>query len=157
MVLALALFVAGAAMLTQLNSSVARSLERSRLSIESADLARKALAELEAGIITIADVRTARLHTEQSVGRMDRAADMDELAEPSPWQVSVRTERSPYSGLTLVELTVAYVGEARASSAMRGFSTDVPDDSEEVRTTIRQLMRLRDDSASAEGSGEVGL
>lgn len=142
MVIALAIFVTGATMLTQLQTSITRSLDRARLSTEAADLARKTLAELEAGIIELADLRTMRVRTEQSKDRMEREFDADELGEPSPWRLSVHTERSPYEGLTLVALTVAHVGETGATTAP---TFDEPTSRNEVRVTIRQLMRLRDE------------
>jgi hypothetical protein len=155
MVLALALFVAGAAMLSQVQTSVAQSLERARLSTQATDLATKALAELEAGIITLADLRTMRLRTERSTGRMERRVDVEDIDQPSPWTLSVRTERSPYSGLTLVEVTVAYVEGNPAQVAARNVELGEAADGSQVRITIRQLMRLRDElegEASATGA-----
>ena len=144
MVIALAIFVGGAAMLSQLQTNVNRSLERARLSNEAADLARKALAELEAGIITLSDVRTMRVRTELSIDRMERRAELDEQIESAAWQLDVRTERSPYRGLTLVELAVVHV-ENPSDHALEESREG------EVRVTLRQLMRLREESDDAEG------
>ena len=157
MVLALALFVAGAAMLSQLQTSVSQSLERARLSMQASDLATKALAELEAGIITLADLRTTRIRVERSADRMDRRVDLDELAQPSPWRLDVRTERSPYAGLTLVEVTVAYVEESDRVAVGPSPEEDVTD-GDQVSVTIRQLVRLRDSDGDggAEGAGAEG-
>ncbi len=153
MVLALAIFVIGAAMLSQLQTSVLHGLERARLSAEATDLARRTLAEIELGLVTIADLRTLPVRTEQSVTRDERReAKLENLNAPSPWRLDVKTERSPYAGLTLVEVTVSHVVEAPAPGERRQGARAEDDDSDSVRVTLRQLIRLR-----APGEDSVAL
>lgn len=146
MLIAMALFVGAASMLSQLQASINNSLERARLRVEAMDLARKALAELEAGIITVSDLRSLHLRTEQSTLRQDRALSTEDLANPSPWIASVRTERSPYEGLTLVELTVTHTDRPGERALVRDFGPDEEREADDVTVTVRQLVRLRDDA-----------
>jgi type II secretory pathway pseudopilin PulG len=152
MVIAMSIFVGGAALLSQLHSSITHAIERARLTTEATDLARKALAELETGIITVADLRTLRVCTERSVSRQERDSSAEEMSPPTPWQLSVRTERSPYAGLTLVELTVTYVEPGAEAAFVNEFGGDERQHADNVRVTLRQLIRLRDDGGDETSS-----
>lgn len=152
MLIAMALFVGAASMLSQMQTSIADSLERARLTMEATDLARKALAELEAGIITVPDLRTAHLRTEQSTSRQDRRIGTEDITQPSPWQVTVRTQRTEYAGLTLVELTMTHAEDAGRETVARDFAPETPANADDISITIRQLMRLRRDSGDDEGN-----
>jgi hypothetical protein len=118
--LALALF-SGAALLTL---GAARSaftgLSRAERQHLAADIAASRLAELEAGLINLADLRGAELQTIGSIELDDAFADR--------WIVEARTQRSEHRGLTLVELTVREAGNA-------------PD---AVSITLRRLLTLRE-------------
>ena len=57
------------------------------------------------------------------------------LVEQQVWTVDLTTERTEFTGLVLVELTVREESDAHAA------------DEEPVSVTLRQLMRLRDADA----------
>jgi len=150
MLLAMALFVASAAMLSQLHASITGGIHRASLRIEAADLARRALAELELGIVTISDLRTMRWRTEQVQSRQDRTLGMEDLAEPASWHVQVHTERTPYPGLTLIELTVMHIEADGADAAWRASAQGELQTGGEVRVTLRQLIRLQSEDGESE-------
>ncbi|MFI4898232.1 MAG: hypothetical protein ACIARR_10440 [Phycisphaerales bacterium JB059] len=110
------------------------------------DLARSALAQIEAGIaspeslagpVPAWDPAQAMAETEDTGG--PRSSDEIELSdstgEPSGWSLEIESQLSPFTGLTLV--------------SVRAHRDDAPG----VGVTLHQLLRLRDDGP--EGVGEV--
>lgn len=124
--LSLALFVGAASFCIAVSSALFASLDRSGRRHFAADLARSKLAELEAGLTSIQDLRGP---WRGNVGSQSRDADTLDGAAAPTWQFDVRTTPSPFRGLSLVELTVS---EDAAT---------VPDP---VEFTLRQLMALRE-------------
>ena len=126
--LSVALFGGAAAFTLAAMQSVFDSLDRLRSRQEAIDLASSKLAELEAGLISLADLRSGN------------AADSDER-----WVFDLHSRRSEFTRLTLVELTV----RQRESGGGAGAATP-------VSFTLRQLIALRqsDDAGSAGSGGE---
>ena len=92
------------------------------------DVARATLAELDAGLITLAELRDER---RRSIGSFEIETDVFGLDTAPDFVFDVESERTEFSGLALVTLTV----------------TDDPlDGSEPVRVTLRQLAPLRDEA-----------
>ena len=119
--LSIALFVGAAAFCLAASRSLFSSLDRAGRRHRAADLARSKLAELEAGLTSIQDLRG---EWRGDVGSRTRDATSLGDTAPAHWQMDVRTVPSPYRGLALVELTVS----------------EEPDP---VSFTLRQLMALR--------------
>jgi len=125
-VLAIALFAGAAAFALASVRSVFNTLEQARLLQEAIDLARSKMGELEAGLITLADVRG---NEPQQIGSIElKGEDRD---ASNRWQIDVATERTEFTGLSLVELTVTQSEPAEHPT----------------RFTLRQLMALRDADA----------
>ena len=124
--LSIALFVGAASFCLAATRTLFSSLHRAERRHRAADLARSKLAELEAGLTSIQDLRG---EWRGDVGSRTRDASSLEDASAAHWQMDVRTVPSPYRGLALVELTV---GEDPGSE---------PDP---VSFTLRQLVALRE-------------
>ena len=122
-VLAIALFAGAAAFALASVRSVFNTLEQARLLQEAIDLARSKMSELEAGLITLADLRG---NDPQQIGSFDLRGDWQD--DEFPWQIDVATQRSEFTGLSLVELTV-----------IRNDPHEQP-----TRYTLRQLISLRE-------------
>ncbi|MCI0630807.1 MAG: hypothetical protein L0Y44_09165 [Phycisphaerales bacterium] len=110
--LSVALFGGAAAFTLAAVRSVFANLDQLQRRQEAADLARSSLAELEAGLISLAELR-------------DHSAD--------GWTFDLKTSRSEFGDLVLVELTVK---EAQQSE------NHDPDNA--MSCTLRQLMSLRE-------------
>jgi hypothetical protein len=133
--LAVALFAGAAAFTLAAVRSVHHTIERSQKQQEAIDLARSKLAQLEARLITVGDLRGEA----ESVGATLDPSDLDEQTAPSLWRMEVATNRSEFTNLTLVELTVI---ENIAPEAETGGA--VP-----MRYTLRQLVALREEGETA--------
>lgn len=120
---ALAVFVVGATLLLATARETLASLDRAQRREAATDLARSVLARLEAGVINLQDARAGR------VGDDDEAARGDEVLS-----VEVRTRRSPWPGLALVEVRVRDRDAARDGPSL---------------CMLRQLVPLGADDASA--------
>ena len=134
LIVSVALFVGAAAFTLKATSGVLTALHRADREQEAIDLARTKLAELEAGIIGINDLRD---------GEITRAGSVDDLAGdegPAPgrlvWRCEVSTQRSDFPGLSLVTLTVTE--SPSWGQADRGANAP-----EAVRFTLRELVALR--------------
>ena len=132
-VLAIALFAGAAAFALASVRSVFNTLEQSRLLQEAIDLARSKMSELEAGLITLADLRG---NEPQQIGSVELRGEGQEAV--FGWHIDVATQRTEFTGLSLVELTVTQTAEV-----------DQP-----MRYTLRQLVSLRDAEA-AEYEAEI--
>lgn len=120
-VLSLALFAGAAAFALSATRSVFRALEISHQEQTAIDLACSTLARLDAGIVTLAELRDPASGHEP----------VDDLDQPvvERWSIDAATERSDFRGLTLVVITVS--------------ETD-PGDRAPIEVTLRQLVALRD-------------
>jgi hypothetical protein len=140
--LAVALFAGAAAFTLGAVRSVYQTLERSRKQQQAVDLARTRIAELEAGLITLGDLRGESAGAADSPAQASRdASTFDEHGSPQAlrWRTEVRTSRTEFTGLTLIELTVieSLSHEAEAAGA------------NPMRYTLRQLVAVRGDEAEA--------
>jgi hypothetical protein len=125
--ISIAIFVAAAGFCVRATSDAVAALDRTEKRLLAADLARSAMAQLQAGTITLADLREGSLYGE------DR--DDQELVTAGNWRVEAHTRPSIRPTLTVVTLTV----EEETTSKYP------------TRFTLRELVALR------ETSGEVWL
>jgi hypothetical protein len=102
-VVSLAIFVvAGGAILTLMNQTM-MGLEQSRLAAQAADLARSAMAKIEAGIETAQTLNGPIERQSESIGQN---------AKPSGWELQIDTDLSQFRGLTRVSVTAHKQGSA---------------------------------------------
>jgi type II secretory pathway pseudopilin PulG len=107
LVVALAIFVGvGMAVLTVLRQAVA-GLDRARDTLEARDLAHSAAALMAAGIDEGSTLQ-GEAPTWETVEPENPAAFDDAPPEPSPWRLSITTNRAGIAGLTRVELTARH-------------------------------------------------
>ncbi len=129
--LSIALFVGSAAFCLGATKSLFGALDRAKRRQVAVDLARSKLAELEVGLITLGDLRG---EWSGAVGSHEAADEFDRLDHRPRWSFDVRTSRTVFAGLLLVELTVNEIpGEAGAAA-----------DSDGISYTLRQLVPLRE-------------
>lgn len=124
-VLAVALFAGAAAFTLAAVRSVFTGLDQTKRQQEAVDLARSKLAELEAGLINLADLRggtTTAAASSSDPGRV-RARE---------WTFDIKTSRTRFTDLSLVELTVRQAAPGELNPAT---------------CTLRQLMTLRETDA----------
>jgi hypothetical protein len=130
--LALAIFImAAAAILTMVDQSLT-GLGRSRLSEQAVDVARTAMAKIEAGIATPQSLHgPVRPWLEEAAQRGDGAGSSvyDEGAGPTPWELQIGTEPSQFAGLTRVTVTAIRRDDRRGDAVAAMY-------------TLRQLVRL---------------
>ena len=126
LLLAVALFAGAGTLCLAASKSVFRALDRSRRESEALDLVRSKMAELEAGLINTGDLR------EEWSGAVG-SFEPEDLDEQPRWSFDVQTSRTPFAGLSLVELTVFELAER-------------PD---AVSMTLRQLVALRETDVEA--------
>ncbi len=125
--LSIALFVGAGSFALAATKSVFHALQRAKGQQQAVDLARSKLAELEAGLTSLADLRD---EWSGAVGSFE-PADPDQVE--TTWVFDVETSRTEFRGLTLVTLTVSEQSDALDSGA----------DAQPVSVTIRKLMALR--------------
>ncbi len=125
--ISLALFVGAGAFALAAMRTTFDNIERSRRDHMAVDLARSKMAEIEAGLVSLADLRGTLILEVGTVPAVEEDADI------GGWIAEVGTQRTEYRGLTLVELTVR---EDRPE-----------DDPQAARFTLRQLVRLREELA----------
>jgi hypothetical protein len=128
LVLAMALFVGGGLAVLSAIGQAGRSLDAARERVKAADLARSAMARIEAGLadpVVINGPVSEWVDEEVGAG----AAFRDSPTAPSGWELVVQTEPSEHEGLTRVSIT------ARRTMP-RGVRTDGPS------FTLHQLVRL---------------
>ncbi len=132
--LAIGLFVGAAAFCLGVTSSLFSALERADHRRLAIDLAGSKLAELEAGLITVQDLRG-----EWSGGVGSRPDDVDRAgtAGGSSWEIDAVTTPTEYRGLSLIELTIT---EVPAGGGVEGHV---------VSFTLRQLVALREQDPEA--------
>ncbi len=130
--LSIAIF-AGAALFTlRAVSNALVAFDRSARKQQAMDVARSTLAELEVGLITIADLRD---RAERDLSR-DAGRGRDRLraqGDQPHWVIEIETERTEYTDLTMVALSVL---ESSGEDAI-GFDED-----NAISISLRQLMAL---------------
>ena len=129
--IALALFVGAALSILRSTSQASTSVDRAVTLQHAVDLATTRLAELESGLISLADLRAGLDDPRPEFGEFD--------SSPSPQRLRVesRTERSAFAGLTLLELSVVDSEQVAADGGAR------------TVFTIRKLIRVREDEVDA--------
>lgn len=126
--LSIALFVGASAITIGTVRTVLGALEREARQQQAVDLARARMAELEAGLVSLGDLRDG---SRSEIGSFTGFLG-DEFGRAGEWVVEVATERTEYTGLTLVAITAREAGaDENAASG--------------VRFTLRQLLRLGDE------------
>ena len=123
---ALTLFVGAALAILSATGQARRSVEQAGVLQRAVDLATSRMAELEAGLISDADLREGFTESRPEFGEFMPSEVPERL------RIEVRTSRSPYDGLTLVELDVL---DSEAFAV---------DGGARVLFTLKQLVRLRD-------------
>lgn len=123
---ALAIFIAAALTILGAVGDASESLESSRLKQRATDLARSAIAKIEAGIETAETLNgpVPEWRDEEA----SSAAFEDELPPPSGWELAVVTTPFGAGDLTMVEVT--------AVKRLEGSGRTV------ASATLRQLVRL---------------
>jgi len=127
--LSVALFVGAAGLALAAVRSAFTAMDRGQRELNAIDIARSKLAELEAGSISLADLRSRPVI---EIG--SREVAVGDVGETAPYMVAIKTSPTEFPGLTLVELTVS---EAAGSD---GFEVV----ERAPLFTLRQLVRLRD-------------
>ena len=125
--LSIALFVAAGSLVLGAIRNVARGLDRDERVMQAVDVARTRLGELEAGLVSLEDLRS---------GSSDRGDAAREPGQP-PWvgyRVEVATTRSEFTDCTLVEVSVFDAAGEGGAAAAGGTG--------ERLAVLRQLMRL---------------
>lgn len=142
--LSIGIFVTGATFTLAASRNVFHAIARTQRKQLALDLARSALAELEAGLITPADLRgeVGRIGSIDTFG-VEESGRLDPT-EPL-WVYDVQTSRTEFTGLSLVELTVREEYE----------SDFMPADATVISVTLRQLMPLREEEEEAYESDEM--
>jgi hypothetical protein len=106
LLLAIAVFAGAAAFALASVKSVFAALDRSRREQMLIDVARSRMAQLECGMISLADLREFG----QGVATTDGMSANEQLntRDTAPQvEIQVRTSRTEFTGLSLVELTVS--------------------------------------------------
>jgi hypothetical protein len=146
-IIALAVFVAAAAMTLQITSSLLDSLHRARTTQMAEDIALSLMAELEAGLITLRDVRTGATATVRGLTAIE-----DEPGEHDPvFELEVIARRSEYAGLSYVELSVTEIAAGGGMIAMPATDDAPPRPS----ATVRRLVPVTDEDVEAYEQDEM--
>ena len=127
----IAIFVAAAAFCVRATSDSIDALDRTDLQLVAADLARSAMTQLEAGILSLADLREGRVYGEE--------LDDQRLITTGRWQVEADTRPSLRPRLTVITLTV---------------TQDIDSDSP-VQFVLRELVELRETEAGEWQQDEI--
>ncbi len=138
--LAVGLFVGSAAVCLAVTRSLFASLQRTDRRHLAVDLARSKLAELEAGLETVQNLRG---EWSGAVGSRPRD-DLETLAPGPVWEIDVTTSLSEYRGLSLIELTVMEVSQDAGA-----------DRDDAVSFTLRRLIALREQDPEAYETDEL--
>ena len=136
-VIALALFIGAAAFTTMALSQTLAGLDRAEREARALDLARSVMAQLQAGLLDLAEVRDGE-DAFDAVGSVE-FADHPEQEEHwiAGWTLEITTERSEFTGLSLVTVEVR---EAEDESTLE-FGADGEGS---ASATLRQLLRVSD-------------
>ncbi|MEE2908347.1 MAG: hypothetical protein VX527_11030 [Planctomycetota bacterium] len=119
----IAIFVAAAGFCVRATSDVVSAMDRTERRLVAADIARSAMSQLQAGALSLADLREGSVFGEDS--------DDDRLVTPGRWRVEVQTRPSLRPSLTVVTLTVEE--DTKSSSP--------------ARFVLRELVTLRESDA----------
>lgn len=139
--LSIAIFAGAASFVLGALRSAIDAQQRSLAEQQAVDLAASLMAELEVGSLSLSELREGLPRQLGSIENFSESID-DHMSQGLPgWSVDITTQRSEYTGLTLIELTVFRTQPDDGAGAAPGDST--------IRYTLRQLVRLRE--ADAQG------
>ena len=127
----IAIFVAAAAFCVRATSDSIKAMDRTDLQLVAADLARSAMTQLEAGNLSLADLREGRIYGED--------LDDQQLITTGRWQVEADTRPSLRPRLTVITLTVT-----------QDVETESP-----VQFVLRELVELREGEAEEWEQDEI--
>ena len=85
--------------MSRVTRSLFSALDRVQREQRALDLARSKLAELEAGLITITDLRGT---WSGAVGSHEPAVDLEPLRSGTSWTIEAQTIRTEHPGLSLI-------------------------------------------------------
>ena len=137
----IAIFAAAASFVLSAVRSAIDAQQRSLRQQQAVDLAVSLMAELEIGTLNLTELREGIPRELGSFENFSELIDQRMAGGLPGWGVDVNTERTEFTGLTLVAVTVfEQAPDANALSA--------PADAT-VRYTLRQLMPLNDSQAEA--------
>lgn len=142
--LSLALFVGAASFCLAAMRSLFGAMERIDRRQRVVDLARSKLAELEAGQVTLGELRG---EWSGAVGSRPEDQTLDVESSSPVWEFAVETSPTQFAGLSLVELTVR---EITAEAGAAGEGGGVADS-----FTLRQFMALRETDTEAYEADEM--
>jgi len=140
--LSIALFAGASAFALGAVGSVFDALDRAKRQQEAVDIATSKMAELEAALITVRDLRSEWMG---QIGTYEPDLDFDASNSARYWEIDVQTYPSEFAGLNLVELTVTEV-----TDAMNDDGSFVP-----MSFTLRQLMPPREADVEAYREDEL--
>lgn len=129
--ISLALFVGAALAILRATSQAGDSVDRAATLQRAVDLATTRMAELQVGLVSEADLRSEADQPRPEFGAFEFAEAEQRL------RIEAAMERTPYQGLTLVELKVLDSEQLAADGGARTIYT------------LRQLVRLGDSDADA--------
>jgi hypothetical protein len=133
-ILALAIFVMAGTAVLSLMRGAAGGLIQAREMEKAADLARSAMAKMEAGLATPQTLNgPVRPWLVEDAEKGERHEGADEGASTG-WELEIDTEKSQFTGLTSVTVRAVKRDESGGGRASAGMP--------EVSYTLRQLVRL---------------
>lgn len=143
---ALSIFTMSAMVVLSAMGQASRNLELARLEQTGLDLARSAIARLEAGLSTTADLSgPVPVWSASDTAPAGLVAFEDDLPELTGWELEIETEPSAFPGLTLVSVTAVRRDPERG---VEGFATTLR---QLVRMTAREQDTIGDPDALASG------
>ncbi len=134
-ILSLSIFTMAALAVLSVMGQAARNVEIARMQVHGLDLARSAMARMEAGLKSAEELRGPAGAWSQFEAQPGAEAFEDDLPEPTGWELEIETEPSQFVGLTLVSVTAMRRDEASGETSFA--------------TRLTQLVRL---SAAVEDS-----
>ena len=140
--LSIALFAGASAFALGAVRSVFDALDRAKRQQEAVDIATSKMAELEAALITVRDLRSEWMG---QIGTYEPELEFDASNNSRYWEIDVQTYPSEFTGLNLVQLTVTEV-----TDAMYDDSNYAP-----MSFTLRQLMPPREANVEAYQEDEL--
>ncbi len=140
--LSIALFAGASAFALGAVRSVFDELDRAKRQQEAVDIATSKMAELEAALITVRDLRSEWMG---QIGTYEPDLEFNASNDSRYWEIDVQTYPSEFAGLNLVELTVT-----EATDAMNDDGSFVP-----MSFTLRQLMPPREAEVEAYREDEL--
>ena len=140
--LSIALFAGASAFALGAARSVFDALDRAQRQQEAVDIAMSKMAELEAALITVRDLRSEWMG---QIGTYEPHLDFDVSDSSLRWEIDVQTYPSEFAGLNLVELTVTEVTGPTSDDG----------DFAAMSFTLRQLMPPREADVEAYQEDEL--